>query len=145
MMNLHGSKFWWNCSVSWLWWWIHNPTHMIKLHEMKHTFKSSWKNREIWIRSRDCIDINIMLIISYLEVLQDVNSGEKWVKGIYILIIVYESTVISKWKVYIHTHTYQNRMRWSTLIQVFNFQKLMSEAGPKHIIYFCLSFFRTQN
>lgn len=75
-----------------LWWWIHVPISMIKLHRIKHTHMcthtcthtpqfSTSKTEDIWIRSVGCINVPILVVILYW-ILQDVSTGGNWVKSV---------------------------------------------------------------
>lgn len=53
---------WWYCIISCLWWWLHESTHAINY---IHTYTNAFRTSEIKIRSVDCIDIIVLIVILY--------------------------------------------------------------------------------
>ena len=57
----------WYYSVSWSWQQIYISSHVIKLYRTKytHTYINTSKTGEIWVRSVDYINVNILFVILY--------------------------------------------------------------------------------
>lgn len=55
------SLWWWSCFVSWVWWWIKKPIH-----------DQNWENG---IRSPDCINVNILVIIRHYSMAKLGETG----------------------------------------------------------------------
>ena len=77
-LSIWAILLWWNCSILWLWWWIHKPTGDIMIYNQIHTQK--------WIqvklrksKQEECINIDIlvmMLLYSFVKLYTEENCSK---------------------------------------------------------------------
>lgn len=81
----NGEVAWGNHGVSWLWWWLHKSTHVIKLHRTIYihtpTYTSAYKTSENWILAMDCANVNFLALILYYHYVKTLLLGEsRWME-----------------------------------------------------------------
>lgn len=96
----------WLMSVTWLWWWVHNPARIITLYRIHtHTHTANWGNLR---RMGSFINVNILVLIiyyhfdsifdnilSFCKMLPLGKLGKWHMESLLFLMTAWESTIIS--------------------------------------------------